>query len=116
MKTYDGSRAGAPSEGIYFQSRECAVCGRPSPGKALDEDDWCDDCRPAMRRRVRRARHGVAAVITLPFAIWILTLERGGTLSQAAWLLPLAAAYYLGWRIGREVVKGFLRWRMQALP
>jgi hypothetical protein len=58
----------------------------------------------------------VAAAITLPFAIWILTLERGGTLSQAVWLLPLAAAYYLGLRIGREVVKGFLRWKGAASP
>ncbi|MFV1988045.1 MAG: hypothetical protein ACC682_12250 [Gemmatimonadota bacterium] len=116
MKKYGGSSAGAPSEGIYFQSAVCAACGRSSSSKALDEDDWCDDCRSAMRRRVRRARHMVAAVITLPFAIWILTLERGGTLSQAAWLLPLAAAYYLGWRIGGEVVRGFIRWRGEVSP
>jgi hypothetical protein len=78
---------------------------------ALDEGGWCTTCGPAMRRRLKRGRHLVAAIITLPFAIWILTLDRGGTLSQAVWLLPLAASYYLGLRIGGEVVKGFVRWR-----
>lgn len=56
-------------------------------------------------------RHSVAALIVLPFAIWILQLEKLEFLPQTAWLLPLAAAYYLGYRIGREVVKGYSRWR-----
>ena len=106
----------APSDPIRFQSGQCAACGGLFPAKALDDDDSCDACRKDMRRRVTRGRHMVAAAITIPFAIWILTLERGGTLSQAIWLLPLAAAYYLGLRIGREVVKGFLRWKGAASP
>ena len=108
--------AGAHTDPIQFQSSQCAACGGSFPVKALDEDDSCDACRTSVRRRVRRGRHMVAAAITMPFAIWILTLERGETLSQAAWLLPLAAAYYLGLRIGREVVKGFLRWKGAASP
>jgi len=56
-------------------------------------------------------RHLIAAIITVPFAIWILRLDRGDFLPQAAWVLPLAAAYYLGLRIGREVVKGYTQWR-----
>lgn len=101
----------ASPDGLHFQSTACAGCGEVFPLQALDEDDWCTGCGPAMRRRMKRGRHLIAALITLPFAIWILTLDRGGTLSQAVWLLPLAAAYYLGLRIGREVVKGFVRWQ-----
>jgi len=56
-------------------------------------------------------RHLIAALITVPFAIWILRLDTGNFLPRAAWLLPLAAAYYLGFRIGGEVVKGYVRWR-----
>jgi len=56
-------------------------------------------------------RHLIAALVTLPFAIWILRLDRGEFLPQVAWLLPLGAAYYLGFRIGGEVVKGYTNWR-----
>ena len=50
--------------------------------------------------------HAIAAAITIPFGIWIALSDIRGVLSPVAWLLPLAAAYYLGLRIGREVVRG----------
>lgn len=56
-------------------------------------------------------QHLTALAITVPFGIWILLGESFGVLPLYAWLLPLAAAYYLGYRIGREVVKGFVRWK-----
>lgn len=105
------ARAERSSDGLHFQGSECGGCGKMYPQKALDERGWCDACRPIMRRRFQRGRHLVAAAVTLPFAIWILTLDRGATLAPPVWLLPLAAAYYLGFRIGGEVVKGYSRWR-----
>ncbi|MFW6039476.1 MAG: hypothetical protein ACOC9N_00195 [Gemmatimonadota bacterium] len=59
----------------------------------------------------RWAPHLIAAGITIPFAIWVALSDMHGVLSPAAWLLPLAAAYYLGLRIGREVVRGVRRAR-----
>ena len=59
--------------------------------------------------RGRWTPHVIAAAVTIPFAIWIATSDIRGVLSPAAWLLPLAAAYYLGLRIGREVVRGVRR-------
>jgi hypothetical protein len=55
--------------------------------------------------------HAIALVITVPFAIWILVGDTRGVLPTGAWALPLAAAYYLGLRVGREVTKGVLRAR-----
>jgi len=55
--------------------------------------------------------HLIAAGITLPFALWVAMSDLRGVLSPVAWLMPLAAAYYLGLRIGREVVKGVRRAR-----
>ena len=55
--------------------------------------------------------HLIAAAITIPFAIWIALSDIRGVLAPAAWLLPLAGAYYLGLRIGREVVRGMRRAR-----
>jgi len=59
--------------------------------------------------RVRWLPHLIAAGITVPFAVWIVLSDIRGVLPWTAWLLPLAAAYYLGLRIGREVVRGVRR-------
>ena len=96
---------------LHFQGTTCDGCGDLHPRNALDQDCWCDACRPRMQRRMRIGRHGIAAVVTLPFAVWVWRLEKLEYLPTLAWLLPLAAAYYLGFRIGREVVRGYIRWR-----
>ena len=59
--------------------------------------------------RTRWLPHLIAAGITVPFAIWVVLSDIRGVLPWAAWLLPLAAAYYLGLRIGRELVRGIRR-------
>lgn len=100
----------AETDAIHFQGSECEGCGNAFPANALDDNDWCMTCRPIMKRRLLRGRHLIAALVTLPFAIWILTLDRGATLAQPIWILPLAAAYYLGLRIGGEIVRGYWRW------
>lgn len=64
-----------------------------------------------MRKRTARAAHLIAILIVLPFGVWVLVGGRSGYFPLYAWLLPLAAAYYLGLRIGRELTKGYLRWR-----
>ncbi len=58
--------------------------------------------------------HAIALAITVPFAIWILVGDTRGVLPTAAWAMPLAAAYYLGLRIGREVTKGVRRARGES--
>lgn len=96
---------------LHLSGERCQACGEPRPEGALDENGWCPDCQARMRRRLRIGPHLIAAAIVLPFAIWILVLEKSAFLPWYAWLLPLAAAYYLGMRIGREAIRGYLRWR-----
>jgi hypothetical protein len=60
--------------------------------------------------------HAIAAGVTLPFAVWIATSDFRGVLQPAAWLMPLAGAYYLGFRIGREILRGVLRARSDEEP
>lgn len=96
---------------LHFEGTLCDACGKPHPKEALDEDGWCPDCRPRMQRRMRISPHLIAILIVVPFAVWVVRLEKAEFLPAYAWLLPLGAAYYLGFRIGREAVKGYLRWR-----
>ncbi|WP_419163276.1 hypothetical protein [Candidatus Palauibacter sp.] len=106
---------GARVEELHFQGALCDACAQVFPKSQLDEDRWCGNCRPRMQRRMRRWRHVIAACITLPFAVWVVIWLRRfpevDYLPAFAWALPLTAAYYLGFRIGREVVKGYGRWR-----
>lgn len=96
---------------LEFSSARCALCGEPRPEEALDEVGRCPDCRDRRERRLQVWPHLIASLIVVPFGAWVLVLEKSAFLPWYAWLLPLAAAYYLGFRIGREVVKGYLRWR-----
>ncbi|WP_419858116.1 hypothetical protein [Candidatus Palauibacter irciniicola] len=105
-----------PMEELHFKGVMCGACGLMFPKGQLDADDWCEACGPRMQRRMRIWRHVVAAGITLPFGVWVVVWLRAspelGFLPAYAWGLPLVAAYYLGFRIGREVVKGYTRWRL----
>lgn len=98
-------------EELHFKGTQCDSCRRLYPKEALDEDGWCAECRPRMQRRMRISPHMIAALIVVPFAIWVWGLDKADFLPPYAWLIPLGAAYYLGFRIGRETVKGYLRWR-----
>lgn len=91
--------------------RPCPACGRPVEEDDADQFGWCDECRKALRSSARRRAHWVAAAITAPFALWVVLEGRFDVLPVWAWLLPLAVAYYLGHRIGREVVRGYARWK-----
>ena len=99
----------------FHADLECRLCGRESKRSGLDRYLWCHACRSAVDRRAKRWRHAIAAGITLPFAVWIVLEGTNGTLPPYARLLPLAAAYYLGMRIGGEVMKGVLRARREKL-
>ena len=99
------------SDDLHFKGTLCDGCGTLNPKEALDEDGWCAECRPRMQRRMHISPHVIATLLVVPFAIWVWRFDKAEFLPGYAWLIPLAAAYYLGFRIGREAVKGYLRWR-----
>ena len=92
----------------------CRNCGEELPQSTLDEHGWCPQCSRDLERTAARGQHLIAALITIPFAIWIAVEGTRGYFPLYAWAIPLAAAYYLGMRIGREVVRGWVRSRREA--
>ena len=106
-----------PEERTAFRPRggeeegrsRCAACREIYPNSTLDQRLWCPDCRERLDRLARLGSHAVALLVTVPFGVWILLEGSTEVLSIWAWVLPLAAAYYLGFRIGREIVKGWVR-------
>ena len=92
----------------------CQHCRAAVPESSLDRWNWCKRCRTELDRKARRGQYLVAALITLPFLVWILAEGTGGVLPTYAWALPLLAAWYLGSRIGRVLIRNYLRNRPGA--
>lgn len=67
-------------------------------------------------KRLRWLPHAIAAGVMIPFAVWVATSDFRGVLHPAAWLMPLAGAYYLGFRIGREILRGMYRHQEEEPP
>jgi hypothetical protein len=67
-----------------------------------------------LEKKASRGQHLIALLVTVPFAIWIAVEGTRGYFPLYAWAIPLAAAYYLGMRIGREVVRGWVRSRRET--
>lgn len=99
------------SGGDDGEQARCAACRELHPRDELDQRLWCADCRDRRDRWTRIGSHLTALAVTLPFGAWIALEASTEVLSVWAWLLPLAAAYYLGWRIGRELSRGLVRLR-----
>jgi hypothetical protein len=87
----------------------CHHCGQEVAETSLDRWYWCKPCSTELERRARRGQHLIAAAITVSFLVWILVEGTGGVLPAYAWALPLLAAYYLGSRIGRVLIRNYLR-------
>ncbi len=87
----------------------CAACRELYPHDDLDRRLWCPSCSDRRERWVRIGGHASALAVTIPFGAWVAVEASTEVLSIWAWLLPLAVAYYLGWRIGRELSKGLVR-------
>jgi len=90
---------------------------RRAEKQGFAEEILADDEAIEKRRRARLAwvQRGIAALVTLPFAIWIALDGTGTYFPRYAWLLPLAGAYYLGLRIGGVVVRGWVKAKEQRL-
>lgn len=105
------SRFGSPfgGNGDEEDRTRCEACRELYPHSALDQRLWCPKCRDRRERWTRIGSHATGLAVTLPFGAWVLAEASTEVLSIWAWLLPLAAAYYLGWRIGRELARGLVR-------
>ena len=99
------------AEAPRFRGAVCDNCRRVLTEGELDSDRICSDCRKRIVRQIRIGMHVIALLVTLPFAVWVLTLDKSDYFPGYAWLIPLAAAYYLGLRIGREAMRGYVQWR-----
>jgi hypothetical protein len=89
----------------------CRRCRRPTPGDDLDRILWCEECVTAERKRAARWGRGLALAAATALAVWIGLAIRPAGRFRYLYALVLIVAFYLGARLGTELVFGIARVR-----
>ena len=101
-----------PSDGaLRFTGAVCTLCRQVRQEEDLDQDRLCPDCRGDVLRKLRTLPHFVALAILV--AVFVVASMRVNfeVLPWYLWAVQFAAVYYLGVRLGRETIKGYIRWK-----
>jgi hypothetical protein len=108
-----------------WQSRfpDLTTCIRCLEEKELDQMDrllWCQDCRDAARERAGMWGWGFGIVLATALALWIWFVIQPTDVIIGGWIGTVAAALWIGARVGREVAYGVLRFNnrkaVEAVP
>jgi len=99
-------RLGDPEEGL-----RCRVCGLEKPRREVDRLLWCEECVQAGRARAATRSWAIGALLALVLGSWIWLYIRPSDLVLGGWIAVVVAGFWLGARIGREVLFGIYRSR-----
>ena len=81
----------------------CRVCDTPSSERPLDRMLWCQECRAEARAKATRIGWFVGVAVALPMAAWIFLVMKP-TLMLGGWIGVVVGGFWLGTRVGREVL------------
>jgi len=92
---------------------ELATCVRCLEQKDVEEMDrllWCESCREMARKRAGVWGWVFGSVLAVSLALWIwVVIGPSSNLIIPGWIATVAAALWIGSRVGREVAYGILR-------
>lgn len=97
---------------------EMTTCVRCLEEKDVEEMDrllWCKACQNAARRRAGVWGWGFGILLAILLALWIWIVTKPSDLIIGGWIATVAAALFIGSRIGKEVAFGVIRfWNQKA--
>jgi len=91
---------------------ELATCVRCLEEKDVEEMDrllWCASCRESARERAGIWGWIVGGVFSVALALYIWLAIRPSDLIIPGWIATVAAALWIGSRVGKEVAYGAIR-------
>ena len=96
---------------IYPEEVTCIRCLELKDLMVLDRLLWCDECR--FRARERAAWWGwlVGLVFAAGVGIYVWAVIHPTDLIIGAWMATLAAAVWIGSKVGREISYGVMRFK-----
>jgi hypothetical protein len=89
----------------------CHRCRQARTTGELDRMIWCEDCLRLERRRAARWGRGLAFLAAVALALWIAIDIQPSDQFLVLWALVVIVAFYLGSRLGTELVFGIVRVR-----
>jgi bacteriorhodopsin len=94
----------------HGDSGTCIRCLEVKDMAVLDRLFWCEQCRERAMRRATRIGRIFAMAVTLLLVLWIAVfVQPDRDLILSAWVVAIAAMFYLSMRISREVAYGSMR-------
>jgi hypothetical protein len=91
----------------------CQACGTLHERPELDRLLWCEECLDRARNRARRGSMVVGLVIAAALAFWIFGVLRP-TVIVGGWIGVVLGGFWVGARVGREVLFAIYRARWTA--
>lgn len=91
----------------------CQACGTPSERSDLDRLLWCPDCVERARVLARRGSVVIGLVVAAVLAVWIFGFLRP-TVIVGGWIGVVLGGFWVGARVGREVLFAIYRARWSA--
>ena len=91
---------------------DLATCIRCLEEKDVEEMDrllWCESCQEAARQRATLWGWGFGGLLAALLGLWIWLVMQPTQLIIGGWIATVAAALWIGSRVGREVAYGVLR-------
>ncbi len=96
---------------IYPDEVTCVRCLEVQDLMALDRLLWCDECRFRARERASWWGWLGGLIFASGVALYVWITVRPTDLIISAWIGTLAAAVWIGSKVAREIVYGFMRFK-----
>jgi hypothetical protein len=94
----------------HGESGTCVRCLEVKDMAVLDRIFWCDSCRERAMRRAAWIGRAIGFTLTLLLVLWIAVfVQPDRDLILSAWVVAIAAMFYLLQRISREIAYGGMR-------
>jgi hypothetical protein len=91
----------------------CQVCATVHERSDLDRLLWCEDCLARARLKARKGSLVIGLVVAGVLAAWIFGLLRP-TVIVGGWIGVVLGGFWVGARVGREVLFAIYRARWSA--
>lgn len=89
----------------------CHRCREARPTEELDRMIWCEECLRVERRRAAWWGRAMAFLAAVALSFWIAIDVQPSDQFLLLWALVVIVAFYLGSRLGAELVFGVARVR-----
>lgn len=89
----------------------CHRCRQARPTEELDRMIWCEECLRVERRRAAWWGRAMAFLAAVALSFWIAIDVQPSDQFLLLWALVVIVAFYLGSRLGTELVFGVARVR-----